>query len=128
MGDPEKDEAAERTEPMRVGLTPDTGEEITENIFHFGVAGDAIQGTLRDVRPFKQRTDKEGEQTGKRYALTVGKEEYVFFGSAELDRKLETVAVGTAIRITLKGREKLEGGRTLKRYAVETFKPAAKPA
>ncbi len=120
----------ERTVPHQVGITDRPGQEIVETVFALDVAGDKIEGILQDVRPFRQQQDKEGEQSGRRYRLRVGDAEYVIFGSAELNRKLETAMVGNIVRVELKGREKLEGGRTLKRFKVEivTVEKAEKPA
>jgi hypothetical protein len=80
----------------------------------FNEVGDSVEGRLIESTTLQSR---DGDPF-KKYVLQSGSEKKSFFGCYVLDKTLPTLALGTLVKITFQGRERIKGGKTLKSFQI----------
>lgn len=97
-------------------ISVSSGKRYNDERFTFESKGDTLEGHL-----VESATISKDGSTFKKYIVRSADGMYHgFLGSYQLDRALEQVELGTMVRITYGGKEKLKGGKTVKNFNVET--------
>ncbi len=92
-----------------------TGGYLDANAFRFDNDGDSLEGVLRESVDI---TSREGD-TFKKYVVQAGDVYHSFLGCYQLDITLPKVEIGKTVRVTYHGKEKLRGGKSVRKFTVE---------
>lgn len=96
------------------------GEEIVDGElvkFEPGKEGLTLSGILQSYRP--QRDTGKGE--GHVYEVKTNKGVAAFFAPSLLHKKLQSVAIGSIVKVVFESITKTKNGNTLKNFKVTTF-------
>lgn len=97
---------------------PDRWAKVETSVWKPKSDGDSITGIYKSK-------DQGNEDVGNKYYLEADTEDGIktmfFWGSSILDDLMQGVKIGDLIRVTFKGKKKLEKGKTLNLYDVERY-------
>lgn len=113
------------TKADNVHVVDDEGwETVVEpyaDTFEFESEGNSLMGIYNGSRTIEQEGLDGQPRTVNIYEVTDnGGKKWSVWGSAMIDTAFESIAPGNAVKITYEGKADLDGGRTVKRFTVQS--------